>query len=47
MIFYVFMGALRSIVMMPNDTLLYRYSQSALDFAFDMAIGNKAVCNEK
>lgn len=46
MIFYVFMGALRSIVMMPNDTLLYRYSQSALDFAFDMAIGNKAVCNE-
>lgn len=47
MIFYVFMGALRSIVMMPNDTLLYRYSQSVLDFAFDMAIGNKAVCNEK
>lgn len=47
MIFYVFMGALRSIVMMPDDTLLYRYSQSALDFAFDMAIGSKAVRNEK
>ncbi|EGS2004342.1 TetR family transcriptional regulator [Enterobacter bugandensis] len=47
MIFFVFMGALRSIVMTPGDTLIHRYSQSALDFAFDMVIGNKAVCNEK
>jgi TetR/AcrR family acrAB operon transcriptional repressor len=47
MIFYIFMGALRSIVMMPDDTLLYRYSQSALDFAFEMVTGNMAVCYEK
>ncbi len=44
-IFYIFMGVLRTIVLTPSDRAKIIHSLSALDFTFDIALGNKEVCN--
>ncbi|QNE50907.1 MULTISPECIES: TetR family transcriptional regulator [Enterobacteriaceae] len=44
-IFYVFMGVLRTIVLMPSDRAKIIHSLSAFNFVFDIVLGNKEVCN--
>lgn len=44
-IFYVFMGLLRTIVLTPGNSQQIIHSLAAFDFAFDIALGNKEVCN--
>ncbi|HAV1568846.1 TPA: TetR family transcriptional regulator [Klebsiella michiganensis] len=44
-IFYVFVGVLRTIILTPGDRLQILHALSAFDFAFDIALGNKEVCN--
>lgn len=44
-IFYVFMGLLRTIVLTPGNRNQIIHSLSAFDFAFEIALGNKEVCN--
>ncbi|MEC5341938.1 TetR family transcriptional regulator [Brenneria populi] len=45
LIFHVFIGALKAIILMPSDGLLFRNNLSALNLIFDIAAGKQGVCN--
>ncbi len=46
LIFYVFIGALRTGTLMPGDTLLFRKGTDALNLVFDMVLEKKEMSNE-
>lgn len=46
LIFYVFIGALRTGTLMPGNTLLFRKGMDALNFVFDMVLEKSEMSNE-
>lgn len=46
LIFYVFLGALRTGTLMPGNTLLFRKGTDALNLVFDMVLEKKEMSNE-